>query len=149
MLTVDRTAKVADTYLDGVLVQTTSIAALGRIDNNNYWPIVIGQDPTLVYAVAGSANLDDIGIWRQALTPLEVAEICSAGSTSGRSFDTVAPPLKLSVTPSGVLNYSEGTLLQSPNVGPNAHWTPVPGSSPPSFTIPKTGAGMYYRVFVQ
>jgi hypothetical protein len=149
MLTVDRTAKVADTYLDGVLVQTTSIASLGSIDNNNYWPIVIGQDPTLVYAVAGSANLDDIGIWRQALTPLEVAEICSAGSTSGRSFDTVAPPLKLSVTPSGVLNYSEGTLLQSPNVGPNAHWTPVPGSSPPSFTIPKTGAGMYYRVFVQ
>ena len=46
VLTVDRTAKVANSYLDGVLAASTSIASLGSIDNNNYWPIVIGQDPT-------------------------------------------------------------------------------------------------------
>ena len=91
VLTVDRTAKVANTYLDGVLAASTSIASVGSIDNNNYWPIVIGQDPSFVYPEVFSAALDDIGIWRQALTPLEVAQIASAGSTSGHSFNTVPP----------------------------------------------------------
>ena len=148
MLTVDRTAKVADTYLDGVHVANTSITLLGSVDNNNYWPIVIGQDPTFLYKEPGSAAVDDIGIWKQALTPLQVAQIASAGS-AGHSFNTVAPPLKITVSPSGVLYYSEGTLLRSTSVGPDAHWTPVPGSSPPSYTMPLTGAGMFYRVLVQ
>ena len=51
VLTVDRTAKLANGYLDGVLGATASIASLGSMDNNNYWPIVIGQDPTLSSSV--------------------------------------------------------------------------------------------------
>ena len=152
VLTVDRTSKFADSYIDGVHTATRNIASLGNIDNNNYWPVVIGQDPTGLYTEPGSANVDDIGIWRQALTPLQVAQISSAGSTSGRSFNTVAPPVTLSVTPSGtnvILHYSQGTLQQSSTLGAGAQWTAVPGSSAPSFAVPATGPGKYYRVFVQ
>jgi hypothetical protein len=97
VLTVDRTAQVADSYLDGVHTASSGIASLGNLDNNNYWPIVIGQDPTYAYhqttygPFAISATVDDIGIWRQALTALDVAQIASAGSTAGRSFNTVGP----------------------------------------------------------
>ncbi len=151
VLTVDRTAAVANSYLDGVLTASKSIASLGSIDNNNYWPIVIGQDPTMVYPEPGSATLDDIGIWKQALTPLQVAQICSAGSTSGRSFDTVAPPtVMVTISHSGgnvTIGYASGTLLQSTNLAlPMSQWKAVPGASAPAFTVPATGAGNYYRV---
>ena len=157
VLTVDRTAKVANGYLDGVLGASSSIASLGSLDNNNYWPIVIGQDPTLHYTspashtfVAGTATLDDIGIWRQALTPLEVAQIASAGSTAGRSFNTVGPAsVTLTITRSGaniVLGYTAGTLLQSSNLGTGAFWETVPGASAPSYTVTPTNAAKFYRV---
>jgi hypothetical protein len=154
VLTVDRTAKVANAYLDGVLGASTSIASIGSIDNNNYWPIVIGQDPSFVYPEVFSAALDDLGIWQRVLTPLEVTQIASAGSTAGHSFDTVgSPSVTLTLTRSAgsiILGYPSGTLLQSSNLGAGAQWTPVPGASPPSFTVtPLSGAGKFYRVQVQ
>jgi hypothetical protein len=154
ILTVDRTAAVADSYVDGIHTASKSIAGLGSIDNNNYWPIAIGQDPTFLYKEPGTNIVDDIGIWRRALTPLEVTQIASAGSTSGRSFDTVGPAtVIISATPAAggnvVLGYSQGTLLQSTNVAPGAVWTPVPGANPPSYTVPATGNGKFYRVLVQ
>jgi hypothetical protein len=154
LLAVDRAGKVADSYLDGVHTASQSIASLGSMDNNNYWPIVIGQDPTFLYKEPGSATVDDIGIWRQALTPLQVAQIESAGRTSGRSFNTVGPQnVTITVTRSGgniVLSYPSGTLLQSTNARlPMSQWTAVPGASAPSFTVTPSGAGNYYRVQVQ
>jgi hypothetical protein len=153
VLSVDRAGAVANSYLDGVLVASRSIATLGSIDNNNYWPIVMGQDPTLQYAEPGSATVDDVGIWRRALTSLEVAQICSAGANGGRSFDTVAPPsVTLTIARSGanlVLNYASGTLLQSSNLAPGAVWVPVPGANAPSATVTPNGAANYYRVLVQ
>jgi len=151
VVTVDRTAKVANSYLDGVHTASQSISSLGNIDNNNYWPIVIGQDPTLAYPEAGSATMDDVGIWRRALTSLEVANIASAGSTGGRSFDTVGP-IPIAIAQSGgrlILNYGAGTLLESTTLGPSASWTPVPGASAPSYTVTPSGTGKYYRVLVQ
>ena len=105
----------------------------------------------MVYPEPGSATLDDIGIWKQALTPLQVAQICSAGSTSGRSFDTVAPPtVMVTISHSGgnvTIGYASGTLLQSTNLAlPMSQWKAVPGASAPAFTVPATGAGNYYRV---
>ena len=151
VLTVDRAGAVAKSYLDGVLAASRSIASLGSIDHNNYWPIVIGQDPTALYPEAGSATLDDIGIWRRALTPLEVANIASAGSTGGQSFDTVGP-IPLAITRSGgsvTLYYAAGTLLQSSTLGAGAVWVSVPGASVPSFTVTPSAAAQYYRVLVQ
>ncbi|MGO8931994.1 MAG: LamG-like jellyroll fold domain-containing protein [Limisphaerales bacterium] len=154
VLTVNRTNAVANTYLDGVLAASTSIASIGDIDIGNLAPIVIGQDPTFLYPEAGSATVDDLGIWRQALTPLQVAQIESAGRTAGRSFNTVGPQnVTITYTRSGgniVLNYSAGTLLQSTNARlPMSQWTAVPGASAPHFTVTPSGAGNYYRVQVQ
>jgi hypothetical protein len=152
VLSVDRTAKVANSYLDGIHTASKNISSLGNIDNNNYWPIVIGQDPTFLYSEPGSATLDDIGIWRQALTALDAANIASAGSLGGRSFDTVGPiPLAIAHDGSSlILNYASGTLQQSSAVGPSAVWTTVPGASAPSYKIlTPSGAGKFYRVLVQ
>ncbi len=149
IVAVDRGGPVANAYLDGLLVSTRSLTGLGSIDVGG--AVTIGQDPARIYSEAGTFTLDDIGIWRRALTPLEVAQIGAAGA-AGRSFDTVAPPsVILTLTPSGgnlILGYSSGTLQESTNVGPSAVWTPVPGATPPSTTVTPTNAANFYRVLL-
>jgi len=165
VLAVDRSGAVAKTYLDGVLLSASGLTGLGSVDNGQ--AIVIGQDPTFGYpsiptgasqndlntwGTSPSATLDDIGIWRRALSPLEVAQIQSAGSTGGHSFDTVAPPVTLSITRSGgnvVLSWSTGTLLESTTLGPTASWTPVAGATAPSYTVAPSASSKFYRVQVQ
>jgi hypothetical protein len=148
VLTVDRTAKVANSYLDGMLMASRDIASLGSVDTGS--AVTVGQDPTGLYPEAGTATLDDLGIWRQALTPLEVTQIYSAGTTSGRSFDTVGPAnVTITVTRSGstlTLSWSTGTLQQSDTLGAGANWTDVPGASAPSYTVTLGTADKFYRV---
>lgn len=143
IVTVDRSTSVAKTYLDGILVGTRSIAGLGSLDVGG--AVTIGQDPSHTYAEAAQYSLDDIGIWRRALTPLEVANIESAGQ-AGNSFDTVSPPV-LSIAPSGPnLSVSwlpaVGTLLEANSVtGP---WTTNGSASP--YIVGPSNAAKYYRV---
>jgi hypothetical protein len=148
VLTVDRTAKVANSYLDGILMVSRDITSLGSIDTGA--PVTIGQDPTGLYPEAGMATLDDIGIWRQVLTPLEVTQIYSAGTTSGRSFDTVGPAnVTITMTTSGssvTLSWPSGTLQQSDSLDAGANWTPVPGASAPSYTFTPGTGNKFYRV---
>ncbi|HEY9172677.1 MAG TPA: LamG-like jellyroll fold domain-containing protein [Verrucomicrobiae bacterium] len=148
--TFDRTGD-ALTYLDGVLVHKGNIASVGNVDHSG--AMNIGQGSAGTYQESGAMDIDDLGVWRRVLTPLEAAQICSAGETASRSFDTVAPAsVSLTITPSGgnlILHYSSGTLLQSSNLGPGAVWTPVPGASAPSTTITPTNAASFYRVLVQ
>jgi hypothetical protein len=153
VLVVDRTAHRANTYFDGVAAAITDITTLGSIDNNNYWPITIGQDPTHLYSEPGSSTLDDIGIWRRALTPLEVAKIQSAGSSSTHgSFDTVAPPITITATISGgvvTLHWAGGTLTAADSLNPGSVFEPVSGASAPSYVVPSGGTKKFYRIFVQ
>lgn len=158
LLVVDRDSKTANSYLNGVLVTSRDISMMGSLDNAVGAPILIGQARgddagTGLYLEPGSATLDDIGIWRRALTPLEVAQIESAGRTAGRSFDTVAPSIvTITIGYDGenlTLSWPSGTLLQSDSVGPDANWTPVQGANPPTHTVAPTGAGKYYRVLSQ
>lgn len=148
--TFDRTSSGL-TYLDGVLVHTTGISSVGDVDQAG--AMNIGQGAAGTYAESGEMDVDDLGVWRRVLTPLEVAQISSAGDTAGRSFDTVAPAsVTLTITPSGgnlILNYSSGTLWQSSDLGPGAVWTLVPGASAPSTTVTPTNAASFYRVLVQ
>lgn len=147
VLSVDRAGHVASSYLDGVLVAQTDITALGDIDNGG--PVVIGQDPTGLYPEAGGFTLDDVGMWRRALTPLEVAQIESAGRTAGHSFDTVSPTVTLTISRSGssvTISWTSGTLYQSDKIGAGAVWTPVAGASPPSYTAGAGSGSKYYRV---
>jgi hypothetical protein len=147
---VDRVAQTAYTYLDGVLVDQMNVATVGNIDNPTE-SIVLGQDPTHNYTEAADFMMDDLGVWRRALSALEVAKIWSAGVTAGRSFDTVAPPVTLTVTHSGanlVLTWSAGTLLQSDSLGAGAVWTQVTGATSP-YTFAPTASKKFFRVFVQ
>jgi len=163
VLVVDRTTHAAETYLDVVLLNSTDISSLRTVDTSSV--ITVGQDPTGTYPVISSPTatdlsawgqtqthtLDDLGIWKRALSPLEVAQIESAGS-AGNSFDTVNPAVTITVTRSGdsiTLSWPNGTLLQSDTLGAGASWTAVPDASAPSytFTVPTTG-NKFYRVQV-
>jgi hypothetical protein len=129
------------TYLDGTAAHyakqpgSTSIAAAGDIDTGQ--PATIGQDPTGVYAQVGSANIDDLGVWRRALTPLEAASVYMAG-VNHLSFDGPPPTPTLTWVPSGnsiTITY-QGTLVTSPTV--SGIYTNVPGAHSP-YTVPNSG----------
>ena len=82
------------TYLDGVAAHYTvqggtSVASAGDVDTGN--PATIGQDPTGQYPESGSADIDDLGVWRKALTALEAASIYIAGESNHLSFTGSAP----------------------------------------------------------
>jgi hypothetical protein len=90
--TIDRTNGLM-TYLDGVAAHYdvaggTSVASAGNIDNGR--PATIGQDPTGKYRENGSADIDDLGVWRRALTALEASSIYMAGVSNHLSF--TGPP---------------------------------------------------------
>jgi hypothetical protein len=77
------------TYLDGVEAHYvarvgSSVAAAGDVDTGH--PATIGQDPTGRYPESGYADIDDLGVWRRALTALEAASIYMAAVTNGLSF---------------------------------------------------------------
>jgi hypothetical protein len=81
------------TYLDGGVARFTvqggsSVAAAGNIDTGR--AAVIGQDPTGKYRESGSADMDDLGVWRRALTALEASSIYMAGVSNHLSF--TGPP---------------------------------------------------------
>jgi Concanavalin A-like lectin/glucanases superfamily/Immunoglobulin I-set domain len=163
VMAVDRASHTVNTYSDGVLSVRTDIASLGSLDVGG--PVTIGQDPTGSYPFAitnasatdfagwvpaASATLDDIGIWRRALTPLEVAQIESAGRTAGHSFDTVGPAgVTLTISKSGsniTISWPSGTLYQSDSIGAGAVWTPVAGATAPSYTFTPGSGNKFYRV---
>jgi hypothetical protein len=90
--TIDR-VKGMVTYLDGVVssyavVDGSSIVAAGNVDTGR--PAVIGQDPTGKYPESGSADMDDLGVWRRALSALEAGSIYMAGLSNHLSF--TGPP---------------------------------------------------------
>ena len=60
----------------------------GNIDTGR--PVTIGQDPTGRYPESGSADMDDLGVWRKALTALEASSIYMAGVSNHMSF--TGPP---------------------------------------------------------
>jgi len=135
-------------YLDGVAVKLnkqagTSAAAAGNIDITTNW-FTIGQDPTGVYPEAGSGAIDDLGVWKKALTPLEAASIFIAAVSNNLSY--VGGPFTLSVTRSGgnvILNWSVGVLQQADvATGP---YTDVEGAMSPR-TVPATAARKFYRL---
>jgi len=68
------------------------------VDTGN--PATIGQDPTGQYKESGSANIDDLGVWRKSLTALEAASIYMAAVSNHLSFTGSPVPLSFQ-TPSG------------------------------------------------
>lgn len=134
-------------YLDGrpgfFTNQATPTGPIGNLD----WPVQprtsIGQDPTGQYTEPGTADIDDLGIWRKALNAQEVAAVYLAAESNSVSF--VGAPITLTSTHSGnnlILNWNAGTLQSADNVtGPYSNVTPNP-----PYTAPTTGPRKFYRV---
>lgn len=132
----DRAAGSIATYLDGAVahyqkIAGTTVNSAGNIDTTN--PAMIGQDPTGIYGEDAAFDIDDLGVWRKALTPLEAASIYAAASFSGLSFTNTATSLpNLTIAPAGgnkyVVTWSLGTLQTATNAtGP---YTSQPFTSP-------------------
>lgn len=122
----------------------TDVTAAGNIDTG--LPATIGQDPTGTYGETGSADMDDFGVWRRALTPLEAASIYMAGM-NGRTFVYVPPSEKptLALGKDGdtwKLTFT-GTLQASDRA--DGGYADLPGATSP-YTLPtSTGAQQFYR----
>lgn len=136
----------AVTYLNGAQVDSRSIAAVG--DLNNFQLINIGQDPTGFYQENGAAEIDDVGIWRRALSSYDAASIGLVGRNYGRSFNTYGPVV-LIIQPAGdavEVIWQAGTLEENTDLNNPNGWTPVPGASAPYYQAPAGGPAKYYRV---
>jgi hypothetical protein len=125
-------------------VDSRAVTLAGDLDVPNAF--TIGQDPSGNYPETATFDLDDIGLWRRALSAEEAKAVYYAGR-GGNSFDTFGPVV-LRWYKSGerwMLVWQAGTLLQSDNLeGP---WTPVPDSIAPNYWLPPNGPGRkFYRV---
>jgi hypothetical protein len=92
--------------------------------------------------------MDDLGIWRRALTEYDAQGIYIVGEEHGRSFDTDAPPevrVEIERTASGAtVRWSNGTLESADSVG--GPWGTVTGATPPAYNVTTSGAATFYRV---
>jgi Concanavalin A-like lectin/glucanases superfamily/Immunoglobulin domain len=158
VLTVDRTAHMANSYLDGAPVASRDITGLGSLDNGS--SVTIGQDPTGQYPTLSPATqselntwgplqvatLDDLGIWRRALTDLEARSIYYAGQ-NGKSFDIFGPVvLTINRLANGNIEliWQTGTLKSATSLlGP---WTPVSGASAPYYQFTPTSTNTFFGV---
>jgi len=109
--------ELVSTYVDGVLLNTYSIAppaggTVGSLETDGQsnpprgvpgpdWAINLGEDGTGLYATNNGAGIDclmdDVGIWRRALTANEVQEIYTKGAVSGQTLEQ--EPVFASVLP--------------------------------------------------
>ena len=142
--TFDRVLNTAVTYVDGVPVDSRSIAGLGNLDNGQN--IVLGNDPTGGYIWDPvTYQIDDVGIWRRALTPGQATGIYAAGQ-AGRSFDVVGPGSLTQKKSGGNLEliWQQGTLQSSTNL--IGGWVNVPGAVAPYTVVAPTNPAVFYRV---
>jgi hypothetical protein len=158
-------------YVDGVLQSKHAMTAVGSIDtlalpfnyagdNQTNWAVNVGQDGTGIYNDGGSAYdinalIDDLGVWRRALTAHEAAGIYTAG-LQGKDL-TQALTAELFATVSGgnlLLNWqgaSDVELETTPRLSPPA-WTVVSGTlgaSTASIPLNSSSAAFFRLVKVQ
>lgn len=112
---VSRT-KTVDSYVDGVLSLSDPIVTKGTIDTDDDTSkaVNIGQDGTGFYTDGGSSEIDmvvdDLGIWRRAITADEAAVIYLRG-IAGKSLDQGgSAPVVVSVVPAGGALNPDGVL---------------------------------------
>lgn len=101
-------------YIDGALRTTSSLVPVtGPIDS--FYPLNLGQDGTGSYTDGGSAeivaNMDDVGIWRRALSAGEIAAVVNAGlgGTNIAAVPSIANPFVKSTSP------TQGAAAVAPN----------------------------------
>ncbi|HEY5908981.1 MAG TPA: LamG-like jellyroll fold domain-containing protein [Verrucomicrobiae bacterium] len=142
--TFDR-AGLGNTYLDGILVDSRPISGFtDSLDSAN--AVNIGQVGTGNYYVVFGADVDDLGVWRRALSPAEAESIYLVGQNYGTSFDTYGPVV-LSIRKSGAaleLVWQTGTLLEADK--PDGTWTSVPNATAPYYRVTPGPGAKFYKV---
>ena len=160
-------------YLDGVLATKHPMAVAGTIDTaglpfSNHqtaapaptpiqaqFAVNLGQDGTGVYTDNHSGHLvgllDDLGIWRRALTANEVAGIYRAGNQGKDLAHAIAlVPLTVSLVGTNVVvTWTANPLfkLQKTTALSPAAWTDVPGTlGAGSATLPASSAPGFFRL---
>ncbi len=84
---------LASFYHDGTFLGSRNIAGSGNIDTNALaTPLTtnVGQDGTGTYTPKLTHNLDDLGIWRRALSGAEILTIVKEGR-SGKALSEILP----------------------------------------------------------
>ncbi|HVM49506.1 MAG TPA: LamG-like jellyroll fold domain-containing protein, partial [Candidatus Acidoferrum sp.] len=141
------------TYLDGKQVDSTTIIESGDITMAN--AATIGQDPTGSYGVTAGAYIDDLAVWTNALTQLQISGMYLAGVSNapGVSFaPAIAPkphPVEMQVVQVGAQWQIQwaggvGTLWSAPAV--NGPWTAIQTNAASPYTIPMATPGTFYRL---
>jgi len=142
------------TYVDGIALGTRTMVTQGTIDtlalpfqneqsattSQTNWAVNIGQDGTGVYHDQGSAfniaaHIDDVGIWRRALTPREAANIFVQGQ-QGKDLTTASgAPVVLPAT------IAADPVSQVVSAGASATFSVTPAGTPPfTFSWQRDGA---------
>jgi hypothetical protein len=107
---------------------------------------VIGQGCFFDYPEVGSFEMDDLGVWRRALTPNEAYTAWCVGANYGSSYDNYGPVvLDLRLNGSALeLIWQAGTLQEASSLsGP---WTAVLGASAPYYPVTVGAGNKFYRV---
>jgi phospholipase C len=157
-------------YVDGVLVNKSPMSLAGTIDTDalpfsyaspkstwqTTWALNIGQDGTGVYYDMGNAynigaKVDDLGIWRRALTAKESKAIFDAGGV-GKDLSYAVVPTLLNFTVSGNLLHLSWSgsprikLQRTSNLSP-ATWVDVPSTLGASAAdVPMTNSAAFFKL---
>jgi len=128
--------KTMKIFLNGQLAHTVDISGVTVSDNwldDDRYMMNIGQDGTGVYAENANMLIDDMGIWRIAMSDVDARSIYYAG-INGNSFDQKLPDVKpgFIVEPVGATVYQNDTTVLTLSVEVN-------GTEPITVTWTKDG----------
>jgi hypothetical protein len=154
-------------FADGQLVQTTG-ETTGTVDTDDIgYAVNIGQDGTGAYTDSGSAQMtaliDDVGIWRRAVTPQEAASIYAQGllakdltTASGANGGgpggdvTITDVQKSGANLTFKVSGTGSFQLQTKASLSDAAWTNVGSAvSTGTFSVPASGQTGFFRVVKQ
>jgi hypothetical protein len=167
---------VARTFIDGVQLNIQAIVNAGNPpttidtdpainDNQNCTgngtrtanAINIGQDGRGTYNIAiTNALMDDVGIWRRALSPQEAVAIYNAGNAGLDLSQAVAAPTSLGAVQvalsGGSVQFSwsggAGIRLQKSTTLAAGSWSDVPGTlGASSYSEPATNSAAHFRLY--
>jgi hypothetical protein len=141
-------------YVDGTLVNTRPDLTTGSVDTDTLnYSVNVGQDGRGTYTDGGSAGItnaiiDDVGIWRRALSAEEALGIYTSGQAGNDLSKAVIgsgtqPTISIAAQGGSLVITYTGTLYSSSTVA--GTYAPVPGASSP-YTVPTSAAAIqFYR----
>jgi hypothetical protein len=133
----------AVTYIDGAVVDRRSVSNIGSLSSG--LAVNVGQDGTGGYTEPFEAEVDDLGIWRKALSNYDIRAMYLVGKNYGASFDGSGPVMLTITQVAGQLEvgWAAGTLESAPAVtGP---WTTVNGATAPAHRFTPADSAKFFR----